>query len=56
MCTIQEKQEGQRCHSFLSSLNSIGQNVFKLESRKGAELHQFQQEPRYDGELSPCQV
>ena len=53
----------------LSSLNLIGQTVFKLESGNGnfdrqtngikrtneqIELHQFQKEPSYDGDLSPC--
>ena len=55
---------------FLSSLNSIGQTVFELESGNGivdgqtdkkrtnvqTELHQFRKEPSYDGELSPYQV
>ena len=56
----------------LSSLNSIGQTVFELESgnekcgrtdkrtkkqtKEQTELHQFQKEPRYDGDLCPCQV
>ena len=54
----------------LSSLNSIGQTVFELESRnenvdgqmakkrtnKQTELHQLRKEPSYDGDLSPCQV
>ena len=45
-------------------------SVFELESRNGnvdgqrdkkrtnehTELHQFQKEPSYDGDLSPCQV
>ena len=53
----------------LSSLNSIEQTVFKLESgnknvdgqtekrtNERTELHQFQKEPSYDGDLCPCQV
>ena len=58
----------------LSSLNSIRQTVFELESgnenvdrrmdrqtdkkrtNKQTEFHQFQKEPSYDGDLSPCQV
>ena len=61
----------------LSSLNSIGQTVFELESgnenvdgqtdgltdkqtkkrtNKQTELHQFQKEPSYDGDLCLCQV
>ena len=57
----------------LSSMNSIGQTVFELESgnenvdkqtdgltdkktNKRTEFHQFQKEPSYDGDLSPCQV
>ena len=45
----------------LSSLNSIGQTVFELESGNEnvdgqTELHQFQKEPSYDGALCPCQV
>ena len=54
----------------LSSLNLIGQTVFELESGNGivdgqmdkkrtnkhTEFHQFQKEPSYDGDLSPCQV
>ena len=47
----------------LSNLNSIGQSVFKLESgnenvdgQKQTELHQFQKEPSYDGDLSPYHV
>ena len=54
----------------LSSLNSIGQTVFELESgnrnvdrqtdkkqtNEQTELHQFQKEPSYDDDLSPCQV
>ena len=54
----------------LSSLNSIGQTVFELESGNGivdrqtdkkgtnkqTELHQFRKEPSNDGDLSPCQV
>ena len=58
----------------LSSLNSIGQTVFELESgnenvdgqmdgqtdkkrtNELMELAQFQKEPSYDGDLSPCQV
>ena len=54
----------------LSCLKSIGQTVFELESgnkkvdgqtdkrRKNerTELHQFREEPSYDGDLSPCQV
>ena len=54
----------------LSSLNSIRQSVFELESRninvdgqtdgqktdKRTELHQFQKEPSYDGDVCPCQV
>ena len=57
----------------LSSLNSIGQTVFELESgnenvdgqtdeqtkkwtNECTELHQFQKEPSYDGDLCPCQV
>ena len=26
------------------------------QTDKRAELHQFQKEPSYDGDLSPCQV
>ena len=54
----------------LSSLNSIGQTVFELESgdknvdgqtdkkrtNEQMELHQFRKEPSYDGDLCPCQV
>ena len=49
----------------LSSLNSIGQSVFELESGNEnvggqtngqTELHQFRKQPIYDGDLSPCQV
>ena len=45
----------------LSSLNSIGQSIFKLESGNGnvdrqTELLQFRKEPSYDGYISPCQV
>ena len=53
----------------LPSLNSIGQTVFELESgnknvdgqadgqtNERTELHQFRKEPRYDGDLCPCQV
>ena len=58
----------------LSSLNSIRQTVFELESgnenvdrqmdgqtdkkwtNEQTELHQFQKEPSYDGDLCPCQV
>ena len=54
----------------LSSLNSIGQTIFELESRNGnfdgqtdkkrtneqMELHQFRKDPSYDGDLCPCQV
>ena len=57
----------------LSSLDSIRQAVFKLESgnknvdgqtdgqtdkwtNERTELHQFQKEPSYDGDLCPCQV
>ena len=43
----------------------IGQSVFELSGEnvdgqtktdKQTELHQFQKEPSYDGDLSPCQV
>ena len=49
----------------------FGQTVFKLESEnenmdgqtdgqkrtnEQTELHQFRQEPSYDGDLCPCQV
>ena len=51
-------------------MNSIGQSVFELESGNGnvegqtdkkwtnkrMELHQFQKEPSYDGDLSPHQI
>ena len=53
----------------LSSMNSIGQTVFELESgnenvdkqtdgrtNEQTEFHQFRKEPSYDGDLSPCQV
>ena len=53
----------------LSSLNSIGQTVFELESGnvnvdgrtkkriyEQTELHQFRKEPSYDGDQSPCLV
>ena len=55
----------------LSSLNLIGQSVFELESgnenvdgqtdgqktdNEQTELHQFQKEPTYDGDVCPCQV
>ena len=58
----------------LSSMISIGQTVFELESgnenvdgqtdgqtdkkrtNEHTELHQFQKEPSYDGDLSACQV
>ena len=53
----------------MSSLNSIGQTVFELESgnenvdgqmdgqtNEETELHQFRKEPSYDVDLSPCQV
>ena len=57
----------------LSSLKSIGQTVFELESgnknvdgwtdkwtkkrtNEQTELHQFQKEPSYDGDVSPYQV
>ena len=54
----------------LSSLNSIGQTVFELESgnenvdaqtdkkwtNKQMELYQFRKEPSYNGDLCPCQV
>ena len=57
-----------------SSLKSIGQTVFELESgnenvdgqtdgqtdkkrtNEQTELHQFQKESSYDGDLCPCQV
>ena len=48
----------------LSSLNSIRQSVFELESGNGnvdgqtneqAELHQFRKQLRYDGDLSHFQ-
>ena len=57
--------------SLLSSLNLIGHSIFKLESgnrnvdgqtnrqkqtNERTELHQFQKEPSYDGDLCPCQV
>ena len=52
------------------NLNSIGQSIFELESRnrnvdrqtdkkwtnKRTELHKFQKQLSYDGDLSPCQV
>ena len=28
----------------------------KKQTNEGTELHQFQKEPSYDGDLSPCQV
>ena len=43
--------------------DSIRQSIFDLESGNGnvdgqknghTELHQFRQEPNYDGDLSPC--
>ena len=54
----------------LSSLNSIGQSVFELESGNGNVVgqmdkkwthkstvsHQFQKQLSYDSDLSPCQV
>ena len=49
----------------LSSLKSIGQTVFELESGNEnvdgqtngqMELHQFRKEPSFDGDLCPCQV
>ena len=54
----------------LSSLNSIGQTVCKLESenenvdgqtngsmdRQTDGIDQFRKEPNYDGDLCPCQV
>ena len=54
----------------LSSLNSIGQSIFELESgntnvdgqtdkkqtNEQTELHQFRMQLTYDGDLSPCQV
>ena len=54
----------------LSSLNSIRQSIFELESENGnvdgetdekwtnerMELHQFRKKLSYDGDLSPCQV
>ena len=63
-------QDGRQKWRKLKFLNSIGQGVFELESEnrnvdiqtdkkwtnKQTELHQFQKEPSYDGDLSPCQV
>ena len=54
----------------LSSLNSIGQSVFELESgnenvdgqtdqkqtNEWTELHHFRKEPSYDGDVCPGQV
>ena len=49
----------------LSSLNLIGLSVFELESgnknvdgqtNEQTKVHQFQKEPSYDDDLSPCQV
>ena len=52
----------------LSSLNSIGQTVFELDSGNEnvdrqtdrqtdeTEFHQFRKELSYKGDLSPCQV
>ena len=53
----------------LSSMNSIGQTVFELESgnknvdgqtdgqtNEQTELHQFRKEPSYYGDLCPCHV
>ena len=54
----------------LSSLNSIGQTFFELESGNGKvdgqtdkyqtyelmELYQFQKQLSYNGDRSPCQV
>ena len=30
--------------------------IDRLMDKKRTELHQFQKEPSYDGDLSPCQV
>ena len=54
----------------LSSLNSVGQTVFKLESgnenvdgqmdgktdKRTDVISPIRKEPSYDGDLSPCQV
>ena len=36
--------------------NFDGQTTDKKRTNKQTELHQFQKEPSYDGDLSPCQV
>ena len=37
-------------------LESGNGNVDGQTDKKRTELHQFQKEPSYDGDLSPCQV
>ena len=33
-----------------------GRQTDKKQTNEQTELHQFQKEPSYDGELSPCQI